>query len=196
MNAKGCGWGEREDVHPYEYDPTNYFWDGTNFSSPFGATDTPIDLNDQTQVVVQEAPPGEGYLWESGATTKFSDKLPVLLAGQILSIEPLSISNQIGPGEPPVANLDHSIQIMTTAPDNGSNEHLLTKRDNNGQWTFAKIQLPEGTTITDWNTINSSGVIAALGATDSVSTTTHALLLLPVEFVEVTPKLKDEAGND
>ncbi|MEI8340943.1 MAG: alpha/beta hydrolase [Verrucomicrobiota bacterium] len=144
------------------------------------------DLNDQNQIV-GDGPDG-GWFMDSDAAPNAEpmvDKLPDFMKGQLSGIYPFSISNQNQSGESPVADLDHAVQILARTDDIGIGEYpfLHCKRDHNKKWTISKVCLPEGTAIHDWNTINSSGIIAATGTTTWTSgANIHALLLLPVEL--------------
>jgi hypothetical protein len=175
------GWAAGVDDSPVG---TVKLWDGTNLSDV--GSGRAAGINNQNQVIAAEyLYPSEGYLWETtGATATFAELLPTIVQGQIHTVQPYLINNQ--KSLPPRLDADASIQILSHAADGEVPwEKLLWKRDNQGTWSFSKIQVPPGTIINEGTTLNSNGVIAALGATDSVSTTTHALLLLPLE-VKVT----------
>ncbi len=183
----------------------NHFWNGQALNSlGTDSSDSAIDLNDQNQIVVQtQNPTGtdlfpEGYLWENQSSTTLRDTLPLWFQGQVLGIEPYSICNQVKPAPvPPLApdpTSDATIHILATAEDLTSNPqtppiagqlNTLWTRDNSGKWNYAEMALPTGTNITEIVTMNSSGVIAALGTTNSVSTIPHALLLFPLEVMRV-----------
>lgn len=149
------------------------------------SSDYVIDLNDQNQVVVDEASPGEGYLWETGGTISVFGTcgVPSTLQGDVYNVQPFSISNQVSSGS------DATIHILAKAQnredENGSGsaptEQFVWTRDNSGNWTYAKVQLPSGTSINDWTAINSSGVIAATGTAPGRNTN-DALLLVPVQL--------------
>jgi hypothetical protein len=117
------------------------------------------------------------------------------LQWQISALLPLSLSNQKTPV--PNANADATIQILASDQDILSANMLFT-RNNSGAWTYAKVALPTGTEISEWSSINSSGVIAAIGTTTSVSIEQHALLLVPVQLVnKADPTQRNGAnGND
>jgi hypothetical protein len=146
------------------------------------------DINDENQVAYGVANTGYGFsaqetctLWESPtAQTDIRAQMSPFLQWQITQLLPLSLSNQKTPA--PNANPDASIQILASDHDMLSPAYMLFTRNNSGAWAYAKVALPTGTEISEWSSINSSGVIAAIGTTTSVSTEQHALLLLPVDI--------------
>ena len=71
----------------------------------------------------------------------------------------------------------------------GDSGKMLWVRDNDKKWSFANVALPEGTSIERWASINSSGVIAAIGNGG------HALLLLPVDYQQVSPNSGFDGAN-
>jgi hypothetical protein len=160
-------------------------WRGAAQLTSFGF-DYGVDLNDQNQVVVQGGsdgpgePVAEGYLWENDTTQAFRDTLPFFYQWQVRNIQPFSIGNQAKPApEPPNQpdpSTDPTIHILADAQgfDVGEYGKTVWTRDKIGKWHYANIALPEGTTIDDWTSVNSSGVIAAIGNGG------HALLLVPV----------------
>lgn len=162
--------------------------DQQTFTAIGGGSAALWGLNDQDQVIGGEYGYGyDGFLWEMGqggaqATTTLHDMLPILVQGQIIDVTPLLISNQKNPGTPPLANINTSFQILCNVMDSGSNEQILMKRDNAGNWTFGKMFLPQDISVDHWQTINSSGVFATLAKTNSVSTADEALLLLPFQI--------------
>ncbi len=193
----------------------NLYWNpGSASVGSIGSdNDYVIDINDQNQIVMQEAAPGEGYLWDTAGSPKpFIDVLATLVQGQCNNIQPYSISNQVDAED---EDSDATIHILSTASDNGATDEMLFVRDDDGNWTYHKIQLPAGVTITDWNTINSSGIIAALGTITTTDVSGHstasaqkALLLLPIgindeqdptkpKVIQSLPKQgNDESDND
>ncbi len=171
-------------------------WTGNSFATT--VMGTAIDLNDQNQVAVQGKYVAgnllEGTLWENQSSTTLRDTLPYWFQWQVLGIQPYSICNQVKPAPaPPLApdaTTDATIHILATAEDLTSNPptppiagqlNTLWTRDNSGKWNYAEMALPTGTNITEIVTMNSNGVIAARGTTNSVSTLSHALLLVPVD---------------
>lgn len=155
-------------------------WNGQALSSPGSGWAT--GLNDQNQMVASGsgASPGEGYLWENGAATVLASKLPLALQGQVSSVQPFAISNQVKPS--PASPVDKTIHVLATARDQGKGVSMLWKRDNEGKWAFGKIQFPKDLLLSQWNTINSSGIIPAIGKLNAGTSANHALLLLPVEM--------------
>jgi hypothetical protein len=193
INAKGSGWG-----YDAISDSTCYFWDEKTktLSTPFTDTDTPVDLNDQTEVVVKKTSPGEGYLWAKDKTnTSFIDVLPKFVQGQYHNIQPLCISNQVAPA--PASPADTTIHVVCEAElkdsASGAKDNLLFSRDNSGAWSAAQIHLPDGMKISNWNTINKKGLIAAIGTTKD-NDPQKALLLIPVELIDTKDKVIDTPG--
>jgi len=141
----------------------------------------------------------EGYLWEEGAPvtyggatlpgnateTTFNSTLTKTIQKQLRHIQPLLISNQKNPTQG--TSYDPSIQIVTQSTNystnlNGTPENDLFKRDGAGSWTYYRIQpYPATTLISNWVSINSSGIIAGLGSTNNDGSS-HALLMVPVEL--------------
>jgi len=185
INEQGCGCGWDPVSTDQTGNSTQLFWDGRAFSSPFGSLDYPIDLNDQNQVAVQaydsEYNSTEGYMWEPSTVTTLRWTLPASMMWQVKSIQPISISNQVKPDLP---NLDETIHILSDATvlslgNSSTPGKLVWKRDNDEKWSFSLVKLPDQTTISDWTTINSRGIISAIGNGN------HALLLLPEDIIQV-----------
>ena len=156
-------------------------WDGSTFTDITAPGVN--DLNDQNQYIAR---PDEGEFWEKGHATVLRDTLPPLIQYQYRNIQPFSLSNQVKvspPPQKPAPDSDATVHLLARADgfDVGNYGTMLYTRNNQGKWTFANLALPAGTTIDDFVTINSSGVIAAIGNGG------HALLLLPVNYAEVSP---------
>ena len=167
-------------------------------------TGTAADLNDQNQVVVQDYTPfggiyTSGYLWDNNVTTTLWEQIPAWIDGQYSAVQPESVSNQVTPAPASgstSSSTDTTIHILAAAAglDVGAYGEMVWTRGNNGKWTFANIALPQGTTITDWTTINSSGVIAAIG--NAGTGNGHALLLVPVTVTLMTSPFGQNVWND
>ena len=166
-------------------------WDGSKFTDITGYN--VIDLNGQNQFVAQD---DEGELWENSQVTVLRDTLPPLIQYQYWNIQPFSLSNQVKAFAPPPAapapNADATIHLIATANglDVGSYGTMLYTRNNQGKWSFANIALPAGTNISDFVTINSSGVIAAIGNGG------HALLLVPITLTNLADPAKQHNNSD
>ena len=188
MNNTGSAIGDLNHGGSWE------FWDGQKFTdiTEYGYLN---DLNDQNQFVFQAV---EGGLWEGGNVTTLRDTLPPLIQFQYWNIQPFSLSNQVkaaasSPPASPDPSANSTVHLLATAGglDVGSYGTMLYTRNNQGKWSFANVALPAGTVIDDFVTINSSGVIAALGNGG------HALLLVPVTFnvVEWNPVITPPTIN-
>lgn len=150
------------------------YWDGSIVSAincDGYAVDASLNgrviLNDQDQAILQKAQ-GEGEIWENGTTTVLVNHIPAGLAGQISNIQPFSISNQTVP------DTDATIYILATAKVNGTDTTVVCTRDNGGVWSFAQVQPPDGTTISQYTTINSSGTIGGIGSVSNNGTSNNA----------------------
>ena len=167
-------------------------WTGQSLIPISLGSDEPCCLNDQNQaglVTNVFGSTGEGYLWENNITTKLRDTLPFWFQWQYSFVWPDSISNQIKPAPaPPLlpnSTTDVTIHLLADVYDSvvGASSKALLSRDNNSNWNFSSIALPTGTTISQWTSINSSGVIAAIGTTSSDPAHQHALLLVPIQVM-------------
>jgi hypothetical protein len=162
-------------------------WNAGNFTS-LGLASA-VDINNQGEIVGVGSdstyPSGEGAMLDSGnyqSPTFLRHTLPTALQNQITGVLPLMISNTNA--------LDGSFTILSNAFFSGTDgstgwENFIWKRDSQMNWTFAQVQLPAGTSINEYITINSSGIIAAKGSPPG-GQVTDPLLLVPVQINEVT----------
>jgi hypothetical protein len=120
---------------------TGLVWENAGDPIALGATDYPVGLNEQNQVAVNEAYPGEGYLWENGSRSILHlSGIAGNLLGEVFDTVPYSISDQDKPFNDQIIHILASSQNRTEAGEPVEN-YVWTR--NNGKWTFAKMILPE-----------------------------------------------------
>jgi len=145
-----------------------------------GASELPFGVNNQGRVIGGNSSTNEGFLWYQGTSTAMPDLIPEAYRQQVRKLSPVSIANADDSGATRILISAESLEgegsgswiertfVLTYRPPGSASETSL-----------ARLQFPQGV---GGGFMNKHGILATLGKPPPSATSTHAILLVPVEL--------------